>query len=100
MTHPKVRPASREDYFIRPRAVGLHGRLGYGGKIRQLIGCEILELSERFAHVETYALIPEMPQLFTLEIDGQYHRARLFVSDGRRLRLEFFLEDLHYIETK
>lgn len=91
------RPTSREDYFIRRRPTELHGRLGYGGQKPRLVGCEILQLSDNAAYVETYVPIDDMPQLFTLEIDGKYHRARLCYAEGSRLRLEFFTEELDYI---
>jgi hypothetical protein len=90
------RPTSREDYF-RHRPVELHGRLGYGGQKPRLVGCEILQLSDSGAYVEPYVQIDDLPKLFTLEINGQYHRARLCYAEGSKLRLEFFTEDLNYI---
>jgi len=92
-----ARPTSREDYFTKRRPVDLHGRLGYGGQKPRLVGCEILELSETGAYVETYARIDETGELFTLEINGKYQRARLCYAEGQRLRLEFFFEELNYI---
>ena len=94
-----IRPPSREDYFVRHRPAELHGRLGYGGQKPRLVGCEILQLSDTAAYVETYVLIDELPELFTLEINGQYHRARLCYAEGQKLRLEFFTEDLNYIDA-
>ena len=93
-----TRPTSREDYFIKRRPAELHGRLGYTGKKPRVVGCEIFELSESSAYVETYAPIDEMPEFFTLEVAGIYHRARLCFADGHRLRLEFFFEELDYVE--
>jgi hypothetical protein len=92
------RPTSREDYFIRRRPAELHGRLGYSGQKPQVVGCEIFELSDTAAYVETYAPIDDMPLFFTLEVAGRYHRARLCFADGRKLRLEFFVEELDYVE--
>ena len=97
--HPS-RPASREDYFIRHQPAEMHGRLGYGGQKPKLVGCEILELSSTGAYVEPYAPVDSAIKYFTLEINGQYQRARLFVAEGRRLRLEFIAESLDYIETE
>jgi hypothetical protein len=90
------RPPSREDYF-RHRPAELHGRLGYGGQKPRLIGCEILQLSDAGAFVEPYVRIDDIPELFTLEINGQYHRARLCYAEGSKLRLEFFNEELDYV---
>jgi hypothetical protein len=92
------RPPSREDYF-RHRPAELHGRLGYGGQKPRLVGCEILQLSDTGAYVEPYVQIDDMPEFFTLEINGQYHRARLSYAEGTKLRLEFFTENLHYIDA-
>jgi hypothetical protein len=94
------RPTSREDYFIKRRAMRLHGRLGYSGLKPRMVGCEVFELSETAAYVETYAPIDDMPQFFTLEVAGSYHRARLCYADGQRLRLEFFVEELNYVEAE
>jgi hypothetical protein len=96
---PPQRPTSREDYFIRQQRAELHGRLGYGGQKPKLVGCEILELSETAAFVEAYAPIEGTPKYFTLEINGKYQRARLYLAEGRRLRLEFVPESLDYIEA-
>jgi hypothetical protein len=96
----RTRPTSREDYFIKHQPVEMHGRLGYGGQKAKLVGCEILELSERGAYVEPYAPIDGTPKFFTLEINGQYQRARLRETEGRKLRLEFFNENLHYIDVE
>lgn len=93
------RPASREDYFVSHKPAELHGRLGFGGQKARLVGCEVLELSDTGALVETYAPVEDAPKYFTLEINGQYQRARLYLADGRRLRLEFVPETLDYIET-
>lgn len=93
------RPASREDYFTRRQLTDLHGRLGYGGVRQRLVGCEVLELTTRGAHIEAYAPIEGSPKLFTLEVNGEYQRARLCMADGRRLRLEFVAEDLHCISA-
>lgn len=94
-----ARPASREDYFTSRRPDALHGRLGFSIPVPRVVGCEIFELSDNAAYVEAYMQINTMPEIFTLEIEGQYHRARLLYAEGRRLRLEFFDEDLDYIET-
>jgi hypothetical protein len=75
----------------------LHGRLGYAGHKPQLVGCEIIELTETGAFVETYAPIDQTAKLFTLEINGKYQRARLTYAEGQKLRLEFIAEELHYI---
>jgi hypothetical protein len=99
MHQRSARPLSREDYFVRRRPVDLHGRLGYAGLRPKLVGCEVLELSDTGAYVETYALIDDVPQLFTLEINGEYHRARLIWSEGRNIMLAFFREELHYLEA-
>lgn len=96
---PLPRPTSREDYFIKRRPVNLHGRLGFGGQQPRLVGCEIFALSDESAYVETYTLITNPPELFTLEIHGQYHRARLVYAEGQRLHLEFFSENLNYIDA-
>jgi hypothetical protein len=93
-----ARPSSREDYFAKRRPDNLHGRLGFGGQTPRLVGCEVFELSEKWAYVESYILIDNPPKMFTLEIDGQYHRARLCYAEGLRLRLELFFEELHYID--
>jgi hypothetical protein len=92
-----ARPTSREDYFTKARPVDLHGRLGYGGQKPKLVGCEILELTETGAVIETYAEVDKTAELFTLEINGKYQRARLCYAEGQKLRLEFFFEELHYI---
>lgn len=92
------RPTSREDYFIKRKPAGLHGRLGYSGSKPRMVGCEVFELTETSAYLETYAEIDEMPLFFTLEVAGAYHRAKLCFADGRRLRLEFFVEELDYVE--
>ncbi len=94
-----TRPPSREDYFVRLSPAELHGRLGYGGQKPRLVGCEILQLSDKGAYVEPYVLIDDIPEFFTLEINGQYHRARLRYAEGQKLMLEFFTEDLHYIDS-
>lgn len=93
------RPASREDYFVGRSRVELHGRLGFTAEKPRLVGCEVLQLSDTGAYVKTHVLIDNPPKLYTLEINGQYHRARLCYAEGQRLRLEFFFEDLNYIET-
>ena len=74
-------------------------RLGYGGRTPKLVGCEILELTDIGALVETYAQVDAMAKFFTLEIDGQYHRAQLVKSKGRQILLAFFKEELNYIEA-
>jgi len=94
-----ARPSSREDYFARRRPDNLHGRLGFGGQTPRLVGCEIFELSERWAYVESYVQIDNPPQSFTLEINGQYRRARLCYAEGQRLRLELFFEEINYIDV-
>jgi hypothetical protein len=96
---PSTRPPSREDYFIRRHQADLQGRLGYGGRTPKLVGCEILELTDIGALVETYAQVDAMAKFFTLEIDGQYHRAQLVKSKGRQILLAFFKEELNYIEA-
>ena len=79
--------------------MNLHGRLGYGGEKPGMVGCEIFNLSETAAYIETYFPVTTPSPFFTLEINGQYHRARLCYAEGRRMRLEFFTEDLDYIEA-
>jgi hypothetical protein len=92
-----TRPSSREDYFTRRRPDNLHGRLGFGGQKARLVGCEITQLSEAGAFVETYVPVADMPDIFTLEINGVYHRARRIWAEGQRLQLVFFTEELDYI---
>lgn len=97
---PRRRPPSREDYFIRRHSADLHGRLGSGGQKPQLVGCEILDLSEAGALVEPYAPVDNTAEYFTLEFNGQYRRARLVKSEERLLLLAFFNEELDYIEVQ
>jgi hypothetical protein len=97
--NPPQRPPSREDYFIRQRLPDLYGRLGYGGQTPKLVGCEILNLTDIGALVETFAPVDAAAKFFTLEIDGEYHRAQLVKSEGRQILLAFFKEELNYINA-
>jgi hypothetical protein len=99
--NPPQRPPSREDYYIREhqRQPDRHGRLGYGGQKPKLVGCEILNLTDIGALVETYAPVDAAAKFFTLEIDGQYHRAQLVKSEGRQILLAFFKEELSYLDA-
>lgn len=94
----RARPPSREDYFIRRPSLNLPGRLGLSGPRPRLMGCTVLEFSNSGAVVEVFAPMDETAKFFTLEFNGQYHRARLVRAEGEKLLLAFFAEELDYIE--
>ena len=76
-------------------STAFQGRLAYGGLQPGLVGCEILDMSEGGIRVSTFARLEPCPELFSVEFNGVYSRARRSWSKGHEIGLEFIVENDH-----
>lgn len=83
---PELRAAVRS-------STNFQGRLAYGGLRPGLVGCEILDMSEGGIRVSTFSQLDPCPELFSVEFNGLYSRARRSWSKGHEIGLEFIFED-------
>jgi hypothetical protein len=94
-----INTSAKENRQARRKHSGMQGRLAYGGLHPGLVGCEILDLSETGARVETFVQLDlELPETVSVEFCGAYLRARRRWVHGRQLGLEFIIEDMKYLD--
>ena len=96
---PPVNLAANENRLTARKTAGVQGRLAYGGDNPGLVGCDVIDLSEAGARVETFARIETLPEILTVEICGVYNRARRCWAMGRQIGLEFIFEDAQYLDA-
>jgi hypothetical protein len=68
------------------------GRLGYGGPEPGVAFCRVLDLSEAGVRVELFAPLDPMPELFSIEFEDVYCRARRCWVKGNEIGLEFIFD--------